>query len=103
MRRESWRRLRGVDADGALVNRFPAFAAKLRGETRGASRRGLSDDREEDGAVPDKNPADIRRRGFQVMRLLSGVFAVEGVEEVYEFFTIFLGRRPGKDFVRAFH
>ena len=51
----------------------------------------------------DKNPADIRRRGFQVMRLLSGVFAVEGVEEVYEFFAILLGRRPGEDFVGAFH
>lgn len=51
----------------------------------------------------DKNPADFCRRGFQVMRLLAGVFAVEGVEEVYEFFAIFLGRRPRKDFVGAFH
>ena len=32
--RESWRRLRGVDADGALVNRFSAFAVKLCGATR---------------------------------------------------------------------
>lgn len=68
-----------------------------------ATEQVFSDDGKKMEWCTDKNPADIRRRGFQVMRLLSGVFAVEGVEEVYKFFAIFLGRRPRKDFVGAFH
>lgn len=92
-----------TNVDGVLVNRFPAFAANYKGRLE-ALRFGdfLMIGKKMEWCT-DKNPADIRRRGFQVMRLLSGVFAVEGVEEVYEFFTILLGRRPGKDFVGAFH
>ena len=95
--------IEGVAAGGVMVNRFPSLPSNYEGRLE-ALRFGdfLMIGKKMEWCT-DKTPADECRRGFQVMRLLSGVFAVEGVEEVYEFFAIFLGRRPGKDFVGAFH
>lgn len=95
--------IEGVDADGVRVNRFSAFAANYKGRLEALLVGDFLMIGKKMERCTDKTPADIRRRGFQVMRLLSGVFAVEGVEEVYEFFAILLGRRPGEDFVGAFH